>query len=111
MLVAAAGDPVGGASATGNYGIGRNFQQRKQYEAALAHARVRQRQAVFVEVCGAVQQQVEIERSRCVAEAAFAAVAVFDVEQRGEQGARRESSFNLRDGIDEIGLVNLADRR
>ena len=72
---------------------------------------MRQGQAILVEMRGAVEQQVEVEGARRVAEAALAAVAVLDVEQCGEQGARCELGLDLRHRVDEVGLVDVADRR
>ena len=66
---------------------------------------------VFVKMRRAVQQQIQIERARRIAKTALAAVALFDVQQCGKQRARRERSFHLRHCIDEVGLIDVADRR
>ena len=55
-------------------------------------------------ICVVEQQQVEIERARCVVEFAAATEGGFDRQQRIEQGVGVQIGFELGDGVDEIRL-------
>ena len=75
------------------------------------HARVRQGQAGVVALQVGVNQQIQVDDARRVAKAAFPAELELDGQQRVEQRVRRETGFDARHGVDEIGLVGVAHRR
>jgi len=57
------------------------------------HARMRQREPRFMKAGIAVEQQIEVQRARRVAEGALAAMPLLDFQESSARGGRRVSSF------------------
>src|SRR5438552_13225789 len=92
-------------------GGGSDLQQGLQHEGALMHPRMRHDQSRAIEAGVAVKQEVQIERPWSVREAARAAMAVLDRLQLAEQLLGAELGFERRDGVDEVRLPGVPERR
>ena len=101
---------VGGATVPGNDAVWIDLDQWCQHEGAFVHARVGQGQAGLTDDGGAVQQQVKVQCARGIGETAFAAEALLQGEERIEEGLRGKGAVERGHGVDEIGLVGMADR-
>ena len=81
-------------------------------EGALAEARMRDREAGFVDASVSIQQDVEIDHARSPSRAvALAALLALDREQRIEQITRSEPGRDFDGGVDESRLVDTPPRR
>jgi hypothetical protein len=78
---------------------GRQRGERFEDERALGQTRVRHDQSGLVHDAIAVEQQIEVERARGVAFAAFAPGRALEREQRVEKRARRERRLDANDGV------------
>jgi len=89
----------------------RDFVERDEDKGALSEARMGNLKIGLVEDEVVVEQHVEVEGAGAVGEArsSIAAKVVFDDEQRGEQRAWGERSFELDDSVDEARLAGKAD--
>ena len=89
--------------------VSRDFGQRLEHECPLAKARVGNDQSGFVRDNAAVQHEIEIQRTWTVLDGAHAAEPPFDLEERLEQIARRQSGDASRRGVEESRLIRQAD--
>jgi len=85
--------------------------KREQHEGSFMHARVGYLESGLIDDQVAQQQEVEVQRPGPVALAAHAAVPCFQGEQLLQQLARRKRGSQHGNGVDEVRLVPLADRR
>src|SRR5262249_11918982 len=65
----------------------------------------------LVDLLVPVEEQIEVESPRSLSRnaAAVAAKRLLDLEQRNQQGSRREAGFELDDPVEEAWLVDVAD--
>ena len=96
-----------GAAAAGIDEVGRDFRERNEDEGALGEAGMRQLKAGLAEAEISEQEQVEIEGSRAVGQAARAVAAILglDGEEAHEQGARGKAGAEGDDSVDEARLI------
>ena len=80
-------------------------------ELALGEAGVREEEAGFVDLMGAVKEEVEVEGAGSVGEGVGAVAAKFELDDKEglEEGEGGEGGLKLEDGVDEVGLVGKAD--
>src|SRR5207247_10002333 len=86
------------------------FDGRLQSEGAQMHPRMRYHEPRLVHDGIAIEQQVEIERARCIGKAAAAAMLRLDCLQRVKQALRGKRGVEQRYGIDEWRLVGVPER-
>src|SRR5258705_13448781 len=91
--------------------VGAYLLEGEQHEGAFVHSRVGYLQPRLMKDQVAQQQEVKIQSTGPVALAAHAAVARFEREQLLQQLARGKRGIQHRYGVDEVGLVQLADWR
>jgi hypothetical protein len=86
------------------------LSEREQHERSFMHARVGYLQSGLMDHLVAQQQQVEIQSPRAIAFSAHAAMPCFQREQLRQQLPWRKRAGQQRNGVDEVGLVQFADR-
>src|ERR1044072_1489858 len=99
--------------------VGRELAERREDEAGLVHARVREREGRRVRARVAVDEQVEVERARGVRARAASAERVLYLQKPREQFfGRGQRRAELRNGVEVSGLLagdadrlRLVDRR
>lgn len=74
----------GGCAVAAKRIIGGDFGQRQHHKAALVRPRVRQRERIAAVAAMGIINNIEIERTRGIAKAAFAPESGFDIVQRGQ---------------------------
>src|SRR6185295_14406782 len=111
LLRAAGGEQGAGPAFSGNRYCPIEFEQRLQHERALVHARVGHRQAGTRDLFFAEKQEVEVERPGRIGKRPLAVVASLDALQAFEQHAGGKAGVERRDGVEELGLVLIAEGR
>jgi hypothetical protein len=87
-----------------------NFSQRRQYEGALTHARVRNGKLRRFHDQVILQKDVDVSRAGGIAKTAVASHLFFDLFEKLQQLKRCKASSNLADHIQEIRLIQVSNR-
>src|SRR5579883_2979954 len=88
----------------------REVGQRRQHEAALGHARVRDLKLGCRDGGAAVEQDIDIDRARALRNTAHAAELALDAARGAEELPREELRFGLRDEVQEPALLRVIHR-
>src|SRR5215216_5838057 len=87
-----------------------NLREWDEDEATLVQARVRQCQLRGVEDHGVEQEEIKIERARCVGEGASAAQIALDREQRVEKVGGSQRGLQRDDRVQKSRLLQVPNR-
>jgi len=90
-----------------------DLDERHEHESAVGELGVRQRDPVILEHGVAVEEEIEVDRARPMAPVgvAHAAHAAFDEQQVPQEGLRLEFGLEHRHRVQEVGLLEVPDRR
>jgi len=91
--------------------VGSKFHEWNEHEVTLFHSRMRNLQARFADPLVPIYQNIQVERTRAVADSGGAVPAEFllNSEQTLEQGARVEIGLDGDNGVEEAGLTGEAN--
>src|SRR3954451_2347543 len=97
-------------AATGDDELRIELGERLEREGTLVQPGMRKLEARFVEHEAVHQEQVQVDRAWPVAwPLAHPAELALDLEQRREEGGRRQGCLHRDGGVEEPGLVEVAD--
>ena len=97
------------AGVVGEHGVGQQFEEGQQHEGSLVHAGVGDGEAVVGDRQVVEQQDVDVDRSRAPADVSGAAQRRLHAVDGVEEVEGLEVGVDLRDDVQEVGLVGTTD--